>query len=230
MTSVIGYGSDQIVSARMIDAKANIIEVTEANEPDLLWAIRGAGQFFGVVTELVIQACPFNLLGNDQGLLWAGRFVFPLERAREVTAAMNILMNNKSHITAGLMMIMAPPPARKPAIVISAKYVGHQFALAFNSLYDLQPLAADGGYVPIQNANDGHQIIEAQGDYKRYSCVGLAEFNESKFLDIIDIWKELMADCPTAYNTSFTFQWDSRSAKHPGFDSAMSLHDTHFWT
>jgi hypothetical protein len=63
-TSITGYGSDQIISARMIDAKGNIVEVTEEKEPDLLFALRGAGQFFGLVTELVIKAHPFAALGN----------------------------------------------------------------------------------------------------------------------------------------------------------------------
>jgi hypothetical protein len=63
VTATTGYGSDQIISARMIDAKGDIVEVTE--EKDLIWALRGAGQFFGLVTELKIKAHPFATLGNS---------------------------------------------------------------------------------------------------------------------------------------------------------------------
>lgn len=232
VTSIIGFGSDQILSARMIDSKGDIVEVTSEQEPDLLWAIRGAGQFFGLVTELVIQAYPLSLLGNNQGVVWAGRFVFPLEQANEVTAAMEVVMNDEGNLTAGLMMIMAPMPTRKPAIVISGRYMGDpdMASVAFKPLYDLKPVAATGGPIPIQDANDSFSFLEAKGDYKRYSCVGLRRFEKQRFLKIIEIWKRLVADCPDAINTSFTFQWDSRHAKTPAFESAMSLHDTHFWT
>ena len=49
VTSVIGFGSDQIPLVRMVDAKGGIVEATEEKEGDPLWAARGASQFFGLV-------------------------------------------------------------------------------------------------------------------------------------------------------------------------------------
>lgn len=63
VSSVLGYGSDQIVSARMVSAEGDLIDVTQVKHPDLLWAIRGAGQFFGLITELTIQCHPLSALG-----------------------------------------------------------------------------------------------------------------------------------------------------------------------
>jgi len=45
----------------------------------------------------------------------------------------------------------------------------------------------------------------------------------------IDVWKEMMHECPDAVKTSFKFQWDSRLSLTPPFDSATSLHDIRFW-
>jgi hypothetical protein len=89
-SSVTGFGSDQIVSARLISAKGDLLDVTEVTNPDLLWAIRGAGQFFGLVTQLVIEAQLLSVLGNDLVVLWAGTFVFPLDRAEEVCSKMRV--------------------------------------------------------------------------------------------------------------------------------------------
>ncbi|KAI0396020.1 hypothetical protein F5Y17DRAFT_456345 [Xylariaceae sp. FL0594] len=86
-SSITGYGSDQILGARMIDATGKFINVTEEAEPDLLYAIRGAGQFFGLVTELTIKIRPLKELGNEEGVIWAGVFTFPLHRARDVALA-----------------------------------------------------------------------------------------------------------------------------------------------
>ncbi|KAK8029864.1 FAD binding domain-containing protein [Apiospora rasikravindrae] len=75
-TSITGFGSDQILSARMVDAMgSSITEVTGEKQSDLLWAIRGAGQFFGLVTELTIKICPLSDLAATIKALygWEGR-------------------------------------------------------------------------------------------------------------------------------------------------------------
>ncbi|KAK8069828.1 FAD binding domain-containing protein [Apiospora phragmitis] len=214
-TLITGFGSDQILSARMIDATGNIIEVTDEKQPDLLWAIRGAGQFFGLVTELTIKICPLSDLGNDQGVIWVGNFVFPLERADEVAHTMKLLMNDGSKATAGLMMIMAPPPTRKPAVVIAARFTGRP--------------KRSGGRVQAPNASDGREAMAAKGDFKRFGVVGLRRFDVGRFLQTVDIWKRLQSECPDAINTAFNFQWDSRPPRVPDFDSSMSLHDIRYW-
>lgn len=230
-SSITGYGSDQILSARMIDARGDLIEVTEEKQPNLLWAIRGAGQFFGIVTKLVIKAHPLTALGNDKGVIWAGRFVFPLDRAKEVSSVMKVLMDDAHHATAGLIMVMAPPPAKQPVLVIAARYTGNpdNAKEAYKPLYDLRPLVANGGPVPIQNASDGREAIGAKGDFKRFGVVGLRRFDEERFLKVIDLWKELTTECPDAINTAFNFQWDARPVKKPHFQSAMCLHDIRYW-
>ncbi|KAI1819812.1 hypothetical protein F4861DRAFT_543576 [Xylaria intraflava] len=231
VSSITGYGSDQILAAKMIDATGKVVNVTKDDEPDLLYAIRGAGQFFGLVYELTIKATPLVELGNDRGIIWTGAFVFPLDRAREVSLAMAKLIDDGSKATAGLMMVQAPPPARKARLVIAARYTGNpdDAQEAYKALYNLKPLVANGGPVPIQNASDGRDALSAKGDFKKFGVVGLRRFNVESFLGTIDIWKRLITECPDAINTSFNFQWDSRLAKSPDFESAMSLHDIRLW-
>ncbi|KAI1124901.1 hypothetical protein F5Y10DRAFT_248289 [Nemania abortiva] len=230
-TSITGYGSDQILAARMIDATGSIINVTDEDEPDLLYAIRGAGQFFGLVFELIIRATPLTELGNDKGVIWAGAFVFPIDRAPEVAHAMSTLINDSSKATAGLMMVQAPPPTRNPALIVAARYTGDPDAakIAYKALHDLGPIVANGGPVPIQNTSDGREALGAKGGFKKFGVVGLRRFNVDGFLGTIDVWKTLITECPDAINTSFNFQWDSRFAKQPNFESAMSLHDIRLW-
>lgn len=229
--SITGFGSDQIISARLVSAKGELLDVTQDLQPDLLWALRGAGHFFGIVTELVIRAYPVSLLGSEDGTIWAGGIVFPLDRAKEVGIVMKDLMDDSRYATSGLIMTMAPPPARKPSIVISARYTGDPANAeeAYKPLYELKPLVANGSQVPIQNISDGREAIGAKGDFKRFGIAGLRRFDLDSFLKTIDVWKDLIAECPDAINTAFNFQWDSRPVKPPPFDSAMCLHDIRFW-
>jgi FAD/FMN-containing dehydrogenase len=51
VSGTYGLGCDNIVHARLVDSKGDIVEASE----DLLYAIRGAGGTFGVVTELEVK-------------------------------------------------------------------------------------------------------------------------------------------------------------------------------
>ncbi|RAH50028.1 FAD-binding oxidoreductase [Aspergillus brunneoviolaceus CBS 621.78] len=208
-SSITGFGSDQIISARVITATdgGTLVEVTEIENPDLLWALRGAGQFFGLVTQLTVRAHPLSLLRKQAGLIWVGAFVFPLDRAAEVARVMKPLMADGQHATAGLMMIIAPPPARVPSL----------------------PLMVTGGELPIQNASDAREILCAKGDLKQFGVVGLHEFNVDAFAKTTAVWKRMVDECPDAINTAFNFQWDARPVKAPDVDSAQSLHDIRYW-
>ena len=231
VSSITGFGSDQIVSARMVSAKGDIINVNEKEHPDLLYGIRGAGQFFGLITQLVVKAYPLSDLGNDKGVIWTGSFVFPLDRAKEALPVMKGLMEDSSHATAGRMMVVAPPPTRSPSLVISARHTGdpNNIEKAFKAVYDLNPTVANGAVVPIQNASDGREAVAAKGGFKEFGTVALHRFDQDAFLKVIDVWKEMIAECPDAINTGFSFQWDSRPPKKPDVEGAMSLHDIRYW-
>lgn len=52
-----GMASDNVVGMNMIDAKGKVLKVNKSTNPDLFWALRGAGGgSFGLVTEFRMQA------------------------------------------------------------------------------------------------------------------------------------------------------------------------------
>ncbi|KAK6826934.1 hypothetical protein RU639_004408 [Aspergillus parasiticus] len=206
-SSITGFGSDQIVSARLITAKdgGKLIEVANEEYPDLLLALQ-------------------------KGLIWIGAFIFPLERATEVAPVMKRLMADARYEVAGLMIISTPPSTRTPSLVIAARYTGaEEPQVPFKALYDLHPMVVTGGDVPIQNASDAREVLCAKGDFKQFGVVGLHEFNTDGLVRTIDTWKKMVHDCPDAIKTGFNFQWDSRPVKMPEVESAMSLHDIRYW-
>ena len=46
-----GLAADQIISARLVLPNGDAVTVSQDSNPDLFWAIRGAGHNFGLVTE-----------------------------------------------------------------------------------------------------------------------------------------------------------------------------------
>jgi FAD/FMN-containing dehydrogenase len=63
--------ADQVVSARLVLPNGELVTVSEKSNPDLFWAIRGAGHNFGLVTEWEYRVY------DDKASLWSYEiFVF----------------------------------------------------------------------------------------------------------------------------------------------------------
>jgi hypothetical protein len=69
------------VGAEIVLADGEVVEVNADDEPDLLWALRGAGRHFGVVTKVDLR------LHEVGPTLLAGFLSFPRDRALEVAIA-----------------------------------------------------------------------------------------------------------------------------------------------
>ena len=73
-----GLTIDNLRSAEIVTADGEVRRISEEEEPDLFWAIRGGGGNFGVVTEFEFQLHPFP------HEVYSGNIVWPIDQAREV--------------------------------------------------------------------------------------------------------------------------------------------------
>jgi len=78
LTRKYGMTVDNLVSAEMITADGRKIHVSENENTDLFWAIRGGGGNFGVVTQFEFKLYP---VGPE---ILAGLLVFPIDQAKQV--------------------------------------------------------------------------------------------------------------------------------------------------
>lgn len=111
-----GLVIDNMVGATVVLASGDVVQTSETERPELFWALRGAGQNFGVTTELVLQAYP-------QGDCFMGMLVFAptAENISKLVAAVNELHEIKQTAdgpqtkargrTMTLLGVVKPPPA-----------------------------------------------------------------------------------------------------------------------
>jgi len=77
LTRRYGLAVSSVTAAELVTGDGTFHRVDADTEPELFWAVRGAGATFGVVTALEFGVLPF-----DQ--IYGGAVVFPIARAPEV--------------------------------------------------------------------------------------------------------------------------------------------------
>ena len=78
LSRTLGLAADNLLSAEMVTADAQRLQVSATEHPDLFWAIRGGGGNFGVVTRFEFALHP---VGPQ---ITAGLIVYPFDQARAV--------------------------------------------------------------------------------------------------------------------------------------------------
>jgi FAD/FMN-containing dehydrogenase len=84
LMGVAGAACDTLVGAEVVMADGRVLDVTDDRDADLMWALRGAGANFGIVTRLTYRAYPLNRV-------FGGSLTFPGAAAGDVLALLNTL-------------------------------------------------------------------------------------------------------------------------------------------
>ena len=121
-----GVTCESLIGAEVVTADGSVVRASEDENPDLLWALRGGGGNFGVVTEFEFRLHPVG------PIVMGGMLAFPRAQAREVIRAYrDFIAQAPPQVCGGLSLITAPPEdfvpeeARgKPAVGIVYLYVG----------------------------------------------------------------------------------------------------------
>jgi FAD/FMN-containing dehydrogenase len=66
-----GLSCDNLAEATLVTADGRVVTASEDAEPDLFWALRGAGTNFGVVTELVFDLHEVDPMAHLGFFFWA---------------------------------------------------------------------------------------------------------------------------------------------------------------
>jgi FAD/FMN-containing dehydrogenase len=179
-----GFSIDNVRSVELVTADDRVLTVSEDEEPELFWGIRGAGPNFGVVTSFEFQ------LHELDPVVTSGFVDFPAERAREIAAAVREYLESAPDevfvsfgVTTGTEED-GTDQVGTPVPYVGATYSGPVDAAqeVLRPLRDLGPLADTFRQVPyleLQTAND-----DEMGWGKRFYMKGgfLAELSDD-FVD-----------------------------------------------
>jgi hypothetical protein len=172
LTGRYGMAVDLLVSAEVVLADGSIVTTSESENPDLFWALRGAGSSFGVVTSFTSKAFP-------QGAAWGGLLVFPVfdEIVDKVVAFVNEY-HEKTNGDQWLMILAVADPSSGMRMLAAVMFhngseeAGKEF---YKPLLEIQPgpVVNTTGEMPYPQIN---QIQNAQAKQGRRYAFGGASF------------------------------------------------------
>ncbi|KAF2668505.1 FAD-binding domain-containing protein [Microthyrium microscopicum] len=168
LTGRHGLVVDNLLSATVVLADGRIVQTSKDSVPDLFWAIRGAGQSFGVVTEFVYQA-------HEQGEVFAGQAIFPFEKLDSILDFVHWFHNHGDGDQSLTWAFIAPPPHNVPVVFCILFYNGPEDKARafFKPLLDIGPVMQNVGMMPYDNING---LMNEQQDYGARRLFGGSNF------------------------------------------------------
>lgn len=115
-----GLSCDNLLSADVVTADGHFVRASEAENPELLWGLRGGGGNFGIVTSLEFS------LHRVGPVVLAGLALFPVDRAREVATFVHEWAAEGPRDLSTVFGVVSAPPAEfvapeaqgQPAVIV----------------------------------------------------------------------------------------------------------------
>jgi hypothetical protein len=99
-----GLTCDNLLEARLVGAEGQLLHASETHNPELLWALRGGGGNFGVVTEFRFRLHPVG------PIMLAGLVAYPVDDAGAVLAFLrDYIATAPEELSADVIFQFAPP-------------------------------------------------------------------------------------------------------------------------
>jgi len=194
---MFGLTLDNITAVELVTADGRLVRASDADEPDLFWAMRGAGANFGVVTALEFRLHPY---GGD--LVRGLRIYRPADAAAVWQGVRQMFPSAPRELALSFVIGRAVPPeeyepeiAGGPIAIVAYSYFGTEA----DAQATLAPL--NDGPSPVMDTMGPKRYLDIQGTYdeaygwgQRYYCHGA--FANDLRDETIERLVSLVADVP----------------------------------
>ena len=182
-----GFAVDTVLSMRVVLADGTAHDVTKNKNPDLFWALRGAGPNLGVVTSATVQAIPTD---QQDMVAWMGSLVYSPDKLEALVEAIEALHLSPDMV---IFLYMLPDPTGSPSIIaapVLLQGTAEEGRDAFSSLYDVGPFVDTTSVVPYNHWNDASDAFCQRGGFKPGWGTGFQSMRKGTWREI---WNQYLA-------------------------------------
>lgn len=129
----VGLTIDSLLSAEIVTATGEVLQVSATNHPDLFWAIRGGGGNFGIVTNFEFTAYPLRSVV-------AGPISYSIDEVKNVLRGWRDRMREAPDELNSTALVMPSFGGKPPAVLILICYAGEDEEKAFEIVRPFQAL------------------------------------------------------------------------------------------
>lgn len=184
---VYGLNIDQLISLSVVDAKGTTSTVTPQGNPELWWALTGAGANFGVVTSATYKSHPVPQANNTA---WTGLVLFDESKIEEIVAAVDALtLEPEMQMD---LYFTASPVDGLPTVIVLPFYLGteEEGREKFASILNIGPTLDGTAVIPYNTWNAAGDPFCTAGGRKPSYTVGLKTMEPAAWRNV---WNEYTA-------------------------------------
>ncbi|KAI5845862.1 hypothetical protein DFP73DRAFT_512396 [Morchella snyderi] len=237
-----GLISDNLLSARVITAAGELVEVSKTKNPDLFWALRGAGMRFGLVVDLTLRTYPLATLGSDDGSIWEMTLMWGEEQLEALVGALNGMSwtNGKAAAYVGFVHVKESDKI-SPICVAMLHYFGPTSAaeayfqplLSMNPFHALSPpLQAQPGRVPYSRIDAMQAPHQDNGGFKSLFGAGVQKLSVPGMRKIWEMYTQFVSAHPDAFRSVVLVElFSMEKVREAGRrdDTAFGHRDVNIW-
>jgi FAD/FMN-containing dehydrogenase len=222
-----GLACDNLLAAEVVTWDGQIVRASEHENPDLLWALRGGGGSFGVVTSLELQLHP---LGPE---VFAGLALFSAERAGGVVRAFREVMNEApDELSLACAFITAPEDDAdvpdhlrgRPAVAIVGMWAG-DVADGEAALARIRALGPDADFFGATDYADFQCSVDDPPGYRNYwTAENIVDLTD----EAIDVLVRRAAELPAGPSQLFIVAWGGAVRRFDPAHSPLAGRDARF--
>jgi len=142
-----GLVIDNLIQVTVVTANGSILNVSDSENPDLFFGIRGGGCNFGVVTKFVLRLHP------QKEKVFFGLLAFPSDKLGELITQATIWMETAGENESLMLGFAKAPPG--PIVQVGMFYNGSEKEGKdrFKPFFDLNPIMNQSGEIPYVELN-----------------------------------------------------------------------------
>ncbi|KAI9674806.1 MAG: hypothetical protein M1817_001710 [Caeruleum heppii] len=204
-----GLMLDNLVTLRVVLANGTAINVSETENSDLFWGMRGAGQNFGIVLEATYRTAPLVTGGTNYDV----EMVFSDDKLEAVFDLVNEQIRRMPPELAVNILFAGVAETSRPILVVNFVYAGSQTDGQpwIQPWRDLEPVVlTEANFtwaeLPYRTGNGLIAAWCEKGGFKHTYSNNIRVFNTQTMRNVYTSWGNFLEANPNMNRTVFLFE------------------------